>query len=232
MEKNRLNNSLFSFKKSILIIVQITLLYVLFFSPGNLHTVLSENSQKLIRVNTLWSTLIISFIHVCILLSLVHFDPLIPDVNNKITGQDLIPVILLAGVLLSGTTIILFFVNMLPANISNNLIKHNYWQPENLKDLPLSILIIIFAAYREELYFRHYLLNSLKNILPLNWISIITSSLIFGMGHLYQGLVPAGISFIIAIWFCILYENNYSIHRLAGAHIMFNTCVIGYGLFA
>ena len=232
MEKPKPTNSLFSFRNSILIIIQITLLYLLFFSPGNLNTILSENSQKLIRINNLWSTLIVSIIHVCILISFIHLDPSIPNLDHKIIGRDFIAVILLAGVLLSGTTVISFIVSILPSELNKTLIKHNFWYPKNLKDLPISIFIIIFAAYREELYFRHYLLNSLKNILPLNWLSIISSSLIFGIGHLYQGLVPAAISFIIAIWFCILHENDYSIHRLAGAHIIFNTCIIGHGLFA
>lgn len=82
----------------------------------------------------------------------------------------------------------------------------------NLPGLVLALMIVwITAAFLEELIFRGFLLNAIDKLLGGNkwsvWISLVVSSVIFGLIHAYQGitgiLVTGSIGFIFGLAFII-----------------------------
>ena len=96
----------------------------------------------------------------------------------------------------------------------------------------IALGFVLISAYREELYFRAYLLTVLEEIATPPWLAVLTSALLFGLGHLYQGWLAAVTAVLIGVGFALLYRHRPSVHRLAWAHAAFNLAVLTGTLFA
>ena len=92
--------------------------------------------------------------------------------------------------------------------------------------MPLALAFVLISAYREELYFRAYLLTVLEEIATPPWLAVLTSALLFGLGHLYQGWLAAVTALLIGVGFALLYRHRPSVHRLAWAHAAFNREIV------
>lgn len=99
-----------------------------------------------------------------------------------------------------------------------------------LFDSPHIILLILITSliigYFEELYFRVYLLTEFCGS-PAGTAGIIgISSLLFALGHVYQG--PVGIlgTFLIGTFLAYRYLRRHSWHEIAVAHGLYNFTMI------
>ncbi len=91
-------------------------------------------------------------------------------------------------------------------------ISHLMNLPGNFQGLVISLILIwITAAFLEEFIFRGFLLNAIDTLLGRTnwsmWVSVVISSVIFGLIHAYQGitgiLITGSIGFIFGIAFVI-----------------------------
>jgi hypothetical protein len=67
------------------------------------------------------------------------------------------------------------------------------WAPsiEHLRELPLSILgILFFTAWPEEFLFRGLLQNLLSKSLKSSWAGLLVAAVIFGFAHILHGPFP------------------------------------------
>lgn len=97
--------------------------------------------------------------------------------------------------------------------------------------LPLVFLSAMATGYREELFFRSYLLNKLPQAglsLPL---STAVSALLFGAGHLYEG-IPAFLgTVLIAVFLSFYFIKFRNLHAVAIGHGLYNFLVLSLSLF-
>ncbi len=64
------------------------------------------------------------------------------------------------------------------------------------------------------------------------WSTVLTSALLFAVGHLYQGVIAALVAGLLGAYFAVLFGTRRSLHRLALAHAAFNVTVLAFTLFA
>ncbi len=99
------------------------------------------------------------------------------------------------------------------------------WKFDNKILTPLIFLTCIATGYSEELFFRSYLLTEF-NIQGKEIFPIIGISLIFGLGHIYEGLNGFLGTFAIGIFLSIIFVKNRRLHSIAIAHGLYNFTVL------
>ncbi|MEW5816531.1 MAG: CPBP family intramembrane glutamic endopeptidase [Spirochaetota bacterium] len=115
-----------------------------------------------------------------------------------------------------------FLLSLLEGKNNSLLYNPIRWQFSETRLIPLVFLSCLSIGYREELFFRSYLLTQFK----LSEISmpagIIISTLLFASGHVYQGLSGFAITGIIGLYFSIIFLKTENLHQIAIAHGLFN----------
>jgi CAAX protease family protein len=106
------------------------------------------------------------------------------------------------------------------------------WRLRSAWELPLALAFGLVAGYREEAYFRAYLLGRFEQAGIPTAPGIAAGTLLFALGHLYEG--PLGIVFalVLGAYFSIVYLRSRSVHVPAVAHGLLNTALLALGLFA
>ncbi len=107
-----------------------------------------------------------------------------------------------------------------------SLILAYFFPVQNTVTLPkspvLSTLLLIIVASKEELFFRNYILKVGQRLgIPLP-ISITSSSLLFALGHMYQGYIVGIFSFFAGVFFCYLFLRYKSIYVCMICHGLYN----------
>lgn len=105
------------------------------------------------------------------------------------------------------------------------------WKLEDPRLIPLVLLFCLVTGYREELFFRSYLLTRFRQLqLPI-FLGIGMSTLLFAAGHVYQGAAGLAVALIQGVYFSILFVRIKNIHPLAVAHGLYNATVLVITLF-
>jgi membrane protease YdiL (CAAX protease family) len=97
--------------------------------------------------------------------------------------------------------------------------------PRGLAAFLVMILSCLSTAYLEESYFRIYLWKWFKEggVGPAK--SMIISSLLFSLCHLYEGPLGAVNAFLAGLLLFFIFTRRQSIHGIAWAHGGYNVCV-------
>ena len=85
----------------------------------------------------------------------------------------------------------------------------------------LLALMMLAVGYSEELFFRFYLVETLRQVLG-NKAAVLVSALLFALGHLYQGYLAVIVIFFIGLGFQWVYSRYRSIHVNAIVHALFD----------
>ena len=105
------------------------------------------------------------------------------------------------------------------------------WKLEDPRLIPLVLLFCLVTGYREELFFRSYLITRFRQLhLPV-FLAIGMSTLLFAAGHVYQGVAGLAVALIQGVYFSILFVRFKNIHPLAVAHGLYNATVLVITLF-
>jgi membrane protease YdiL (CAAX protease family) len=86
----------------------------------------------------------------------------------------------------------------------------------------LNLIPIVLIAFTEELCFRSYLYINLNKIIKNKWICIMIVNLLFGICHIYQGLIGVIGTFFIGIIFSIEFKNHKNIYTISVFHALRN----------
>jgi membrane protease YdiL (CAAX protease family) len=86
----------------------------------------------------------------------------------------------------------------------------------NLTALALGLVVVwIFGAFAEEMFFRGFLMNSFYKLFPdsltdrAKWaLSLLMTSVLVGIGHVYQGITGMILTGIIGFCFGLIYLNS------------------------
>ncbi len=114
----------------------------------------------------------------------------------------------------------------LPSNVAKYLASGFRWKLGGPSQIPLAVAFGLVAGYREEFFFRSYMLKRLDQLgfpVPL---SVVVSTLLFCAGHAYQGPLGLATSAALGVLFAAVYLRRRSLHVIAVAHGLYNATVL------
>ena len=118
----------------------------------------------------------------------------------------------------------------LPSDLTRSLAGGYRWGLQSAAQIPLAILFGITAGYREEFFFRAYLLGRLEEVGVQVPLAVAASTALFSVGHLYEGLLAVAITAGLGILLSAAWLRRRSLHVVAIAHGAYNTVVLCLGL--
>jgi membrane protease YdiL (CAAX protease family) len=104
------------------------------------------------------------------------------------------------------------------------------WRLASCSQLPLAMIFSLVTGYREELFFRAYLLTRFSQLGVNPYFGILVATLVFSLGHLYQGPAGLAVAFIQGIYFGLIFLHKKNIHLLALAHTLYNLTILSITL--
>jgi membrane protease YdiL (CAAX protease family) len=106
------------------------------------------------------------------------------------------------------------------------------WSLRSAWELPLALAFGLTAGYREELFFRAYLLGRFDQIGVPRAAGVAVSTVLFALGHLYEGVLGAALALVLGAYFALVYLRSRSLHVPAAAHGLFNAALLALSLVA
>ena len=106
------------------------------------------------------------------------------------------------------------------------------WSLRSAWELPLALTFGLAAGYREELYFRAYLLGRFQQAGIPRVAGVAASTMLFALGHLYEGLLGVALALVMGVYFSLVYLRSRSLHVPAVAHGLFNAALLALSLVA
>ena len=112
------------------------------------------------------------------------------------------------------------------------LVRGFRWSLARPSQLPLAILFGITAGYREEFFFRSYLMGRLGEAGLPGWAGIALSTALFAAGHLYEGVLGLVTTAGIGLIFALVYLRTRNLHVVALSHGLYNTLSLAMSLLS
>jgi len=214
-------------------ILEMVLLFLVFYLPGYLWP-----DQDIIQSLTGLGPYMLQFLVMAVpqILLLLYVLKLRADNWTSFGLLALRPVDLLyALVIFAGIFALLLIMGLilalLPAGGEALFSEGFRWKLRDPRLIPVVLLFCLVTGYREELFFRSYLLTRFSQAsLPVA-AGIGMSTLLFASGHVYQGLAGFAVAVIQGLYFSVLFIRLKNIHPLAIAHGLYNTTVLIVTLF-
>jgi hypothetical protein len=140
-------------------------------------------------------------------------------------------ILLLAGafLLLAAAGLLL---NLLPEEARRRLTGGFRWSLQDARLLPLAACFSLLTGYREELFFRSYLLTRLRQAGLPAAAAVAASALLFAGGHAYQGPIGLAVALALGLYFALAFARQGNLHRVAWAHGLYNLAVLAGTLLA
>jgi len=211
------------------------LLFLLFYLPGYLwpQQELLENSQHL-------GSYMLQFLVVALpqILLLLYILSLRARTSYREFGilrpraKDLLYALLVFLGVFALLALLAVILMMLPSAGRSLFTTGFRWKLESPRLIPLVLLFCLVTGYREELFFRSYLLTRFRQLQLPVFLGIGMSTLLFAAGHVYQGVAGLAIALIQGLYFSILFVRFKNIHPLAIAHGLYNATILMITLFA
>jgi membrane protease YdiL (CAAX protease family) len=145
--------------------------------------------------------------------------------------KDLPYALLVFAGIFAALSLLYLIVSLLPSAGRSVFTTGFRWELKDPRLIPLVLLFCLVTGYREELFFRSYLLTRFRQLRLPGFIGIGLSTLLFAAGHVYQGLAGLAVALIQGLYFAILFVRFKNIHPLAIAHALYNTTVLIFTLY-
>jgi membrane protease YdiL (CAAX protease family) len=96
--------------------------------------------------------------------------------------------------------------------------------PGSFSPITPLLLILLCAAvgYREEVFFRAYLVTRLGDLGVKPGWAVAGSALVFGMAHFYEGIFGVALAGVVGAFFGFVFVRSKDLHAVAGAHALYN----------
>ncbi len=127
---------------------------------------------------------------------------------------------------------IFFLALSLPPAFREALTGGYRWGIQRASQLPLALAIGLVAGYREELFFRAYLLTRMDQLGVPAALSVAATALLFASGHIYEGIAGIAVTAIQGIYLAIVFLRVKNLHVVAIAHALYNFTVFCVSLFS
>lgn len=100
------------------------------------------------------------------------------------------------------------------------------WSFSRPEILPLVVLSSVAVGYREEIFYRSYLFTRATELRVPPAATIVGSSLLFAVGHLYQGIAGFVVTALLGAVLGLFYHRSQSLHAVAIGHGLYNAAVL------
>ncbi len=90
---------------------------------------------------------------------------------------------------------------------------------------PLIFLLIILISFGEEIIFRFFMINKMLSFTESTMLSILLSSILFAINHLYFGLKHVFSKFLMGLWFSVIFIYTHNLLLLCLIHLFYNLFV-------
>lgn len=118
----------------------------------------------------------------------------------------------------------------LPPRFSKSLTLGYRWGLLSAAQAPVALLFGLTVGYKEEFFFRSYLLGRLGQLGVPVPIAAIASTALFSLGHIYEGPLGVAITAALGALFAAVYIRRPNLHVIAIAHGMYNAIVLWLSL--
>jgi len=210
------------------------LLFMVFFLPGFLHQNVGTNPDIFNSLSFNFFYLITVLPQIFLLLYMIGKKG-----NNAftrygitaLTGKDIrrgIFYFVEVLILMTGVGIAFYFASNIFGLKMSSIPR---WTIENPQILPIVFITCLTTGYSEELFFRSYLLTEFISVNKDRVPVALAASLLFASGHLYEGIGGFISTFIIGIFFSLLFIKNKRLHPLAIGHSLYNFSVLLMSIF-
>ena len=122
-------------------------------------------------------------------------------------------------------------LRLLPPHWASTLHRGYRWGLGRPSQIPLAVLFALTVGYREEFFFRAYLLRRLDQAGMPSWAAIALSTALFSAGHIYEGIIGIALAACLGALFSIAYLRQRSLHVVAIGHGLYNALALCLGLF-
>jgi membrane protease YdiL (CAAX protease family) len=117
-------------------------------------------------------------------------------------------------------------LGLLPEEARRQLAGGFRWRLQDARLLPLAAVFSLLTGYREELFFRSYLLTRLEQAGLPPAAGVAVSGLLFACGHAYQGPIGLAVALALGLYFAVAFTRLRNLHRVAWAHGLYNLTVL------
>jgi membrane protease YdiL (CAAX protease family) len=146
--------------------------------------------------------------------------------------KDLLHALIIFAGIFTALGMLLLVLSLLPSAGRSAFTTGFRWKLEDPRLIPVVLLFCLVTGYREELFFRSYLLTRLGQLQLPGFVAVGLSTLLFAAGHVYQGVAGLTVALMQGLYFAILFVRFRNIHPLAVAHALYNATVLIITLFA
>jgi membrane protease YdiL (CAAX protease family) len=117
-------------------------------------------------------------------------------------------------------------LSLLPAGARRQFAAGFRWRLPDPRLLPLAAAFCLLTGYREELFFRAFLITRLQQAGLGRVACAAASGLLFSVGHVYEGPAGLGVALALGLYFAAAYLRLHNLHRVAWAHALYNFTVL------
>lgn len=121
---------------------------------------------------------------------------------------------------------------LLPGSWGGSLSRGFRWSLSSAAQIPLAVAFGIATGYREEFFFRSYLLQRFQELGLSSRVAVAISTALFCLGHLYEGILALVLAAVLGVLFSVVYLRRRNLHVIALGHGLYNAAVLCIGLLA
>ena len=164
------------------------------------------------------------------ILSIQHAELTDFGITAKMTSTDLLRA---AGAYL-GIFVLLspvFVLTVVLPEAGRQVLSGGYrWGIRSAAQLPLALALSVVSGYREELFFRSYLLTRLSQVGIPAAAAVAGTAALFCLGHLYEGIAGILVTAIQGVYLALVFLRFKNLHVNAFAHGLYNFTVFALSL--
>jgi membrane protease YdiL (CAAX protease family) len=213
------------------IVLEALLVFAAFFLPGFLaQSRLQAGDQDIVL--TMLTSLVMSVPQILLILYLLSLQPGLrfPDFGIlKLTVRDPLSgfiaylgiLAVMIGIIVCLAPIMLF----LPERARDTVLQGYRWGLDNPLQLPFALVFCVVSAYREELFFRAYLLTRFEQIGVPAAPAVAATAMLFASGHLYEGWIALLVTGIQGVYLAYVFRKRRNLHTVSIAHGLYNFTV-------
>lgn len=149
---------------------------------------------------------------------------------GKVESRDVARTAILTVACFVVVTPFVALVLALPPEMVRRLSQGYRWGLSSAAQLPLALAFGLTAGYREEFFFRAYLLGRMDELGVPVPAAVALSTALFCIGHLYEGLLAVAVTAALGVLLAVAWLRRRSLHVVAVAHGMYNVLVLCLGL--
>ncbi len=209
-------------------LLEMTLFFVAFFLPGYLsQSGFPANGE--VGTSAMVQSMVVGipqFLLMAYVASLSRDTPLESWGFSPLRGSDVARITLVLVGCFAIFVPFTLLVTIVPPRVAKYLSSGFRWRLAGPSQIPLAVAFGLVAGYREEFFFRSYMLRRLDQLGFPTALSVAVSTALFCAGHAYQGPLGLATSAGLGVLFALVYLKRRSLHVVAVAHGLYNASVL------